>query len=74
MTNLDVGLSGRVVREVMRYYSETIDEFVIRRHRELQNSGKSNPVIFEQIVREVDSLRFPVRTLTERKVRRIIYG
>ena len=74
MTGLSREQSARVVREVTDYFSENLDHYVIRRHRELQLAGNSNPVIFSQIIDEVSRLRFPASALNERKVRRIIYG
>lgn len=64
----------RVVNEVMAYFSESAEEFVTRRHAELQREDKKNAAIFEQIATEVQARRFAAPPLTHRQIRRLIYG
>ena len=64
----------RLVREVVEFFSEPLDSFVIRQHRELQGRGLRNEAIFERIAAEVEARRFAAPVLTARQIRRIIYG
>jgi len=73
-TALSVGSVNRVVQEVVAYCSESVEALIRRRHRELQESGLANPEIFRRIAGEL--LRRPVAApaLSERQIRRVIYG
>jgi hypothetical protein len=64
----------RLVDEVMAYLDELPEEFVCRRHRELQHEGYPNNEIFARITAEVTQRRFRAPAYTERQIRRIIYG
>jgi len=65
---------ARLVDEVVSYFSESIDEFVARRHRELQTEALRNDAIFTRIAAEVERRRFAAPRLTQRQIRRLIYG
>jgi len=73
-TALEPGEAGRVVLEVMDYFSEPASELVRRRHRELREDGFANIDIFSRIRTELPAYRVPVPVLTERQIRRIVYG
>jgi hypothetical protein len=64
----------RVIDEVLAYLDERMEEFVTRRHRELQAEGLANDAIFARIARELPWRRFRGPSLTERQIRRLIYG
>lgn len=64
----------RLVEEVLSFYDETSEAFVVRRHRELQAEGMRNRAIYERLAAEVDGWRFRVPRLSERQIRRIVYG
>ena len=64
----------RVVGEVLEYFSEPLEQFVARRHNELQVEELKNPQIFAQIAEETARRRFAAPPLTERQIRRMIYG
>ena len=66
--------AARLVREVLAFFNETLEVFVKRRHVELQRQGLANPVIFEQIAGELRWWRLAAPRLSERQIRRIIYG
>ena len=68
------GVASRVVEEVVAYFSETTEEFVRRRHRELQRAGLVNSQSLALIARELVARRVAGPALSERQVRRIIYG
>jgi len=64
----------QLVREVLSYFNEPLDVFVKRRHGELQRQGSANPAIFQQIARELQWWRLAAPRISERQIRRIIYG
>ncbi len=64
----------RLVEEVTAYFGESVDEFVRRRHRELQAEELKNDAIFDRIGRELRDRRFAAPPLTPRQLRRLVYG
>jgi hypothetical protein len=64
----------QVVAEVLAYFNEPLEVFVRRRHSELQQRGLANPAIFAEIAGELTWWRVAAPTLSERQIRRIIYG
>lgn len=73
-TPLGRGEAARVVLDVLAYFDETVEEFVRRRHRELQGRGLRNPAIFAQIIEEMPHRAVAPPELSERQLRRIVYG
>lgn len=73
-TTMPAGAAARVVAEVVHYFSEPVDDFVRRRHRELQGAGLTNPQIFSRLAVELGGRRFAAPELSERQLRRIVYG
>lgn len=67
-------MSRRVLDEVLTYFQETPEEYVCRRHGELREEMVPNPIAFAQIRDELKTMRFPGPSLSERQVRRLIYG
>ena len=68
------GQAARLVDDVLAYFSETPEEFVRRRHRELQAEGVANAASFAVIARELAERRVAGPRLSERQIRRVIYG
>jgi hypothetical protein len=66
--------AARVVAEVLAYLSETTEQFVRRRHRELHAGGVPNPAAFARIAAELRARRVAAPELSERQIRRLIYG
>ncbi len=65
----------KIVDEVITYFAETPEDYVRRRHLEIkQEQGLPNPQIFERIEAEMVQLVFAAPALTQRQIRRIIYG
>ena len=64
----------RLVDEVLAFLHESAEEFVRRRHHELQQAGHSNSEIFARIGTEAARRRFRAPPLSERQIRRIVYG
>ena len=73
-TRLSRAEAERVVGEVLAYFSESTEQFVTRRHAELQAEERKNDEIFEQIAAELVSRRFAAPALTRRQLRRLVYG
>lgn len=73
-SNLTPGDAARLVEEVLAYYNESTGAFIRRRHYELQKSGLANATIYRLIGDELAHRRFKAETLTERQIRRTIYG
>jgi hypothetical protein len=73
-TGLPPATAVRVIADVTSYFSETIEEFVRRRHGELQRRQRKNEEIWPQIAAELTQRRFAPPGLTERQLRRMVYG
>lgn len=73
-TALPRGEAARVVLDVLAYFDETTEEFVRRRHRELQAGGAVNTEIFDRITAELPHRAVAPPELSLRQLRRIVYG
>ncbi|MFI1676985.1 MULTISPECIES: hypothetical protein [Streptomyces] len=73
-TPLQRGEALRVVQDVLAYFDETTEQFVRRRHRELQGQGLLNAAIFQQISADLEYRAVAPPELTLRQLRRIVYG
>jgi hypothetical protein len=73
-TDLPVPTAGRVIADVIAYFSETIEEFVRRRHGELRRRQYKNDEIWPVIAAELGQRRFAAPGRSERQLRRIVYG
>lgn len=73
-TGLTPDDARRVIADVMAYFTETAEQYVRRRHRELQTYGARNDEIFALVATELRHR--PVRSpeLSARQLRRIVYG
>jgi hypothetical protein len=63
-----------VVHEISAYFAESTEDFIVRRHRELQADGLRNPTIYALIGDELATRLFRASRLSERQIRRIVYG
>jgi len=74
-SDLTPSQARRAVDEVIAYFSESPNDYVRRRHLQIkQEQGLANPEIFERIEAELSQLVFAAPPLTQRQIRRIIYG
>jgi len=64
----------KLVGEVLAFYDEPVSEYVRRRHHDLQKSGVNNKNIYQLIATELSAHRFAAEPMTERQIRRTIYG
>jgi hypothetical protein len=73
-TGLPLPTAGRVIADVATYFNETIEEFVCRRHAELKHRQHKNDEIWPLIAAELGQRRFAAPGLSERQLRRMVYG
>ena len=74
-TPLSLAQRERLVDEVVAYFSETVDEMVRRRHRELQREGLANEDDLRPHRRGGRRRGGSARPqLSARQLRRIVYG
>jgi len=73
-TPLAPGEAARVVAEVLAYFSEPAEEYVRRRHGELQARCLTNEKIFARVAAELAARRVAAPQLSARQLRRVVYG
>ncbi|TQM62259.1 hypothetical protein FBY41_2288 [Humibacillus xanthopallidus] len=73
-TGLSEAEAARVIGDVLAHYAEPLTDFVRRRHAALQLHGARNPEIYRTIAEELSQRLVAAPDLTERQLRRIIYG
>jgi hypothetical protein len=73
-TGLPETTATRVVADVKAYFSETVEAYVRRRHAELKAKNWKNDEIWPLLAAELDARRFGAPELTERQLRRMVYG
>lgn len=73
-TGLNPSEARRVIEDVLAWYAEPVEEYVRRRHRQLQTYGVRNPEAFAQIADELTHRTVAPPHLSERQLRRIVYG
>jgi exonuclease VII large subunit len=66
--------AARVVGDVLAHYREPVEDYVRRRHAHLQLHGTRNPEIYRVIQHELAQRVVAAPDLTERQLRRMIYG
>lgn len=73
-TGLSPREAARVVDDVMAWYGEPVEAFVRRRHADLQLQGVRNAEAFARIAVELRRRVVAAPELTERQLRRLVYG
>jgi hypothetical protein len=71
---LPVAVARRVIEDVIAFYAETPEQYVLRRHRELAGRGLKNPEIFTRLAEELAGRPFAGPACSVRQIRRMIYG
>jgi hypothetical protein len=66
--------AAHLVEEVLGFFDELPEEFVQRRHREMQMQGRQNAEILARLAAEMGHRRFRAPAYSERQIRRMIYG
>ncbi len=73
-TGLSKAIAARVVEDVLAFYRQPVEEYVRARHARLQAEGGKNPEIFPRIAEELGRRLVAPPDLSERQLRRIVYG
>jgi len=73
-TGLPPATAARLVADVIAYFGETVEQYVRRRHAELRRRGHRNAEIWRLLAAELPTRRFRADELSERQLRRIVYG
>jgi hypothetical protein len=73
-TPLSASEAARVIAEVVGYFSEQLPDLVRRRHAEMKRRGLTNEQIFAALSVELATRRVAPPPLSERQLRRMVYG
>jgi hypothetical protein len=73
-TGLSAGEAARVIADVVGWYREPVEDYVRRRHAHLKMFGSKNDEIFARIAAELADRVVAAPDLSERQLRRIVYG
>ncbi|MGH3307693.1 MAG: hypothetical protein ACRDOX_08370 [Nocardioides sp.] len=73
-TGLSPAEAARVIEDVVAFHAEPVEELVRRRHVQLKTYGARNAEIFTRIAEELAARVVAAPPLTERQLRRIVYG
>ena len=73
-TELTAAEAARVVEDVLAFHAEPVEDYVRRRHAELKARGARNPEIFARLAEELAHRIVAAPALSERQLRRIVYG
>ena len=73
-TGLTPAEAARVIDDVVAFHAESVEEFVARRHVQLKTYGAKNDEIFTRIAEELAGRVVAAPRLSERQLRRMIYG
>ncbi|WP_130343645.1 hypothetical protein [Herbihabitans rhizosphaerae] len=73
-TALPPAVAARVIADVIGYFGETVEQFVRRRHTELKRQQWRNAQIWDAISTELAARPVSAPELSERQLRRIVYG
>ena len=73
-SNLTPGEAARVIEDVIAFHAQPVEDYVRARHARLRTYGAKNPEIFARIAEELGSRVVAAPELSERQLRRIVYG
>ena len=73
-TSLTPGEAARVIEDVIAFHAQPVEEYVRARHASLKTYGAKNPEIFARIAEELRDRVVAPPELSERQLRRIVYG
>ncbi len=73
-TGLSPAEAARVIDDVVAFHAEPVEDYVRRRHAHLKTYGAKNPEIFTRIAAELADRVVAAPALSERQLRRIVYG
>jgi uncharacterized membrane protein len=73
-TGLSASEAERVVQDVLAFHAEPVADYVRRRHAQLKTYGARNDEIFARIAGELAGRVVAAPPLSERQLRRLVYG
>ena len=73
-TGLTPAEAARVIEDVVAFHAEPVEDLVRRRHAHLKTYGARNDEIFARLAEELKTRVVAAPRLTERQLRRIVYG
>jgi hypothetical protein len=73
-TGLSPAEAVRVIEDVLAFHAEPVDDYVRRRHTDLKTYGAKNDEIFARIAAELADRVVAAPALSERQLRRLVYG
>lgn len=73
-TGLTEAEAARVVEDVVAFHAESVESYVRRRHAHLKTYGAKNDEIFARIATELAARVVAAPELSERQLRRLVYG
>jgi hypothetical protein len=73
-TGLTPAEAARVIGDVLAFHAEPVEDYVRRRHAQLKIHGAKNDDIFARIAQELAGRVVAAPQLSERQLRRMIYG
>ena len=73
-TGLTPAEAARVIEDVVTVHAEPVEDLVRRRHAHLRTSGARNDEIFARLAEELQTRVVAAPRLSERQLRRIVYG
>jgi DNA-directed RNA polymerase subunit F len=73
-TGLTTAEAERVVEDVVAFHAEPVEDYVRRRHAHLRTYGAKNDEVFARIAEELADRVVAAPGLSERQLRRIVYG
>jgi len=73
-TGLSPAEAARVVDDVVAFHAEPVEDYVRRRHAQMKTYGARNDEIFARVAEELATRVVAAPELSERQLRRIVYG
>jgi hypothetical protein len=73
-TSLTESEAARVIDDVIAFHAHGVEDYVRSRHAQLKTYGAKNPEIFARIAEELEGRVFAAPRLSERQLRRMVYG
>ena len=74
LTGLEAQVIEKILNELKFWFAEDLKSWILRRHGELQRQGLRNREIYERIAEEGARILVRPPRLSERQIRRMIYG
>jgi hypothetical protein len=74
VTGQSRSLLGKILEETRAWYAKDLQTWIRERHRELQRQGLRNREIYPRLQKEVRQILVRPAPLSERQIRRMIYG